>query len=133
VFATREHPAGAFGAVGFDSVLLQSAPKPLLDRTSQGFQEVVDYGKHINTRFDEMKMPSDLRLTLKRYTKGSTAIAYSREIAEWDLSRTTAYVEAKRKRQSLPNTVASKHGIVIVSQVRAKKRKQDEDEMIKAQ
>jgi len=39
----------------------------------------------------------------------------------------------KRKRQSLPNTVASKHGIVTMSQVRAKKRKQDEDEVIKAQ
>jgi len=91
-----------------------SAPKPLLDRTPQGFQEVVDYGKHINTRFDEMKMPSHLRLTLKRYTKGSIATAYSREIAELNLSRTTAYAEAKRKRQSLPNTIASKHGIVTV-------------------
>jgi len=33
----------------------------------------------------------------------------------------------------LSNTIASKHGIVIVSQVRAKKRKQNEDKIIKAQ
>jgi len=33
----------------------------------------------------------------------------------------------------LPNTVARKHGIVIVDEIRAKKQKQDENEMIKAQ
>jgi len=59
-----------------------STPKPLLDHISQGFQEVVNYGKHINIRIDEMNMPSNLCLTLKRYTKRSIAIAYSREIAK---------------------------------------------------
>jgi len=62
------------------------APKPLLDRTSQDFQEIVNYDKHINIRFDEMKMSNDLRLTLKRYTKESIAIIYSRKIAKWGLS-----------------------------------------------
>jgi len=109
------------------------APKPLLNRTPKGFQEIIDYGKHIDTRINEIDMPSDLRLTLKRYTKESIAIAYSREIVEWDLSRTIAYAEAKRKRQSLPNTVARKHEVVAVDEVRAKKQKQDENEVIKAQ
>ena len=38
----------------------------------------------------------------------------------------------KRKRNSLLNTVASKHDVVTVDMIRAKKQKRDEDEVAKA-
>lgn len=76
-------------------------------------------------------MLRDLRTTLKRYTKKSTVIVYSRQIAKWDSSQITIYAEIKRKRQSLFNIVASKHNIVTTNQIRAKKQKKDENKMLK--
>jgi len=61
---------------------LSSASKSLLDRISQDFQEIVNYNKHINTCIDKINMSSNLRLTLKRYTKESIVIVYSCEIAK---------------------------------------------------
>jgi len=62
--------------------MLLSASKSLLDCTLQDFQEIVNYNKHINIYIDKIDMSSNLRLTLKRYTKESIAIVYSREIVE---------------------------------------------------
>jgi len=60
VFATREHPAGAFGAVGFDSVLLQRPNIEIEWETGQsnvrfannvcrGDFELDDYSRQANT------------------------------------------------------------------------------------
>lgn len=90
------------------------------------------FGEYLEGNFEDMSI-SDFRAALSRYVKASITAAHSRELAEDELFQTRSYAMAKKKRDALPNNVASKHGVVTVSMVRKKKRKRDEDELVKAQ
>ena len=107
------------------------AVSSLLNRTSQGFKEVIEYGAHLLTASNETLMSSDFRLTLKRYTKGSTASIYSRELVEFDLNQTQIYQNARNKRNKLLETVAAKSGVITVEMVRFNKRKREDDDVKK--
>ena len=94
---------------------------------------MIDYGEHLHITIEGTELPKDLSECLQCHIKGSTATAYSRTLAEQDLESTHAYQLAKCKQDSLPGTVAAKSGVVTAGMVRAKKHKQEEDEVIKAQ
>ena len=108
-------------------------PVSPLKRTPHGFKEVIDFAEHLMDIGKKTELPSDFKLALERYVKGSTASAYSRELMEEELDAATGYRSLRAKRQSLPNIIASKHGPVTVGMVRASKRKRDEDEVLKAE
>ena len=103
----------------------------LLERTSRGYKEIIDYDKHLLTTMKKNDMSNNFRLTLKRHIKGSTATIYSRELVKFDLNQTHVYQKTKNARNSLSDTVATKSGVITAGMIRAKKRKCDEDDVKK--
>ena len=110
-------------------------PPPIspFKRTPHGYREVLDFADQLSTISKKTPLPSDFRLALNRYLKGSSASAMSRELMEKELDQATGYRSLRAIRQALPNTVASKSDAVVVEMIRASKRKRDEDEILKAQ
>ena len=105
----------------------------LLTRTPKDHKEVIDYGQHILTTAKEMTMSNDFRLLLERHIKGSTANVYSRDLVKTQFNEVQSTQLRKRKRNALPGNVASKSGLVVVGMVRAKRQKEDADDLTKAE
>ena len=110
-----------------------SFEKELLEHTPHGPHALCEYAKRVSSILKETSMCSDLRATLQRLAKESITSAYSHQLAEVEIEMKHSYQMGKRKRDALSNTVASKHGVVTASMVRAKKQKRDVDEVEKAQ
>ena len=104
-----------------------------MEHTSHDSQEVIEFDQRLNSIIEATSMCNDFRAVLKRYKKESIASTYSSRLAEYDLARTHSCQLVKRKCNTLLNNVAGKHDVVTVGMVCAKKKKRDDDEVLKAQ
>jgi len=64
VFATREHPAGAFGAVGFDSVLLHIVKEGLFDAIAR--DSTNDVARKRKYEVDKRMLETRVRVEVRR-------------------------------------------------------------------